>query len=153
MAAAPSIESARSLLLSRIAEEGKGLTALSPLDVLEVMFAFYQTVRFAEPELEEDGDMLLVQWGSHDWGHGLKFTFDVTRQFIVGSGEDDDFTQLHLTLQFEPTKETEGIAAHSHWCHHPSRVETSYGEVLNHPDFAVIGQLGATPGELSVEGV
>lgn len=49
---------------------------------------------------DEDGDMLLFQYGTYDWGNGKYFEFDITRQFIK-SNEDEPY-QLSMKLFFEP---------------------------------------------------
>jgi hypothetical protein len=48
---------------------------------------------------DEDGDMLLFQYGTHDWGNGKFFELNVTRQFIK-LNEDEPY-QLSMTLFFE----------------------------------------------------
>ncbi len=50
--------------------------------------------------------MLLVQWGTYDWGKGTFFEFDIARQLIESSKTDDDaISQLHATLFFSETPE------------------------------------------------
>jgi hypothetical protein len=49
---------------------------------------------------EEDGDMLLFQYGTYDRGESNFFQFDITRQFIKPN-EDEPY-QLSMTLFFEP---------------------------------------------------
>jgi hypothetical protein len=49
---------------------------------------------------DADGDMLLFQYGTYDWGNGKFFEFNVTRQFIKAN-EDEPY-QLSMTLFFEP---------------------------------------------------
>jgi hypothetical protein len=49
---------------------------------------------------EEDGDILLFQYGTYDWGKGKFFRFNITRQFIK-SNEDEPY-QLSMTLFFDP---------------------------------------------------
>jgi hypothetical protein len=49
---------------------------------------------------DENGDMLLFQYGSYDWGKGEFFEFNITRQFIK-QNEDEPY-QLSMTLFFEP---------------------------------------------------
>ena len=63
-----------------------------------MMLAFYGSVRFDDVDLAADGDMLLYQWGAYDWGEGESFEFDITRQLILGTGEDEDIFQLSLTF-------------------------------------------------------
>ncbi|MDR1047352.1 MAG: hypothetical protein LBL64_06215 [Treponema sp.] len=48
---------------------------------------------------DKDGDMLLFQYGSYDWGKGRFFEFNITRQFIK-QNEDEPY-QLLMTLFFE----------------------------------------------------
>jgi hypothetical protein len=48
---------------------------------------------------DEDGDMLLFQYGTYDWGNGKFFEFNITRQFIKVN-EDEPY-QLSMTLFFE----------------------------------------------------
>ena len=49
--------------------------------------------------VEEGGDALLFQYGAYDWGAGLRFEVDLTRQFIEVERNDDDnvISQFHLT--------------------------------------------------------
>ena len=56
------------------------------------MLAFYESMRFDDVDLAADGDMLLYQWGTYDWGRGASFEFDITRQLILGAGEDEDIS-------------------------------------------------------------
>jgi hypothetical protein len=49
---------------------------------LEAMLQFYQNERVDGTRLDEGGDMLLFQWGKHDWGDGEHFEINITRQLI-----------------------------------------------------------------------
>src|SRR5262245_4806221 len=62
-------------------------------------------------------DMLLFQWGTYDWGQGPRFELDMTRQFLVGPGEDEDIWQLSLTYRFEPSEALRTLGAGNRWCH------------------------------------
>jgi hypothetical protein len=56
--------------------------------------------------LEEDGDMMLYEWGIFDSGMGPSFQFGLTRQFIrSGDSSDDAITQLRLVIHFDTTDE------------------------------------------------
>ena len=100
-------------------EQGHPLKSLAPGPGIEAMLEFYRKERAEECDLDQDGDMLLFQWGCNDWGEGEFFELDLTRQFIYGSGEDDHIRQLHLTFQFEPTESLREIEDGNRWCHSP----------------------------------
>src|SRR5262245_34310217 len=65
-----------------IQRSGMRVGSLSPARGLEMILAFYRTVRFDDVDLAGNGDMLLNQWGTYDWGEGESFEFDITRQLI-----------------------------------------------------------------------
>jgi hypothetical protein len=67
-------------------------------------------------EQQEEADMLLFQWGTYDWGTGEHFAFNLTRQLIVGDGEDDDIWQLSLTFEFELDNELRALRGGNKWC-------------------------------------
>ena len=95
--------------------------AVSVADGMEAMFEFYRSTRAADCSLEHDGDMLLFQWGTYDWGKGRHFELDITRQFIRDSGDDDDddIWQLSLRFLFEPNDLEPG----NRWCRTPHELE------------------------------
>jgi hypothetical protein len=68
--------------------------------------------------------MLLFQWGTYDWGHGLWFQYGIVRQFILESddGEQGDFWQLHLTHYYAPSATTAAFGRGSEWCEEPAGV-------------------------------
>jgi len=72
-------------------------------EVIDQCIQFYQITRCEKVDLNNDGDMILVQWGSYDWGSGRYFEFDITRQFIeIGKEGDDAFSQFRFTLYYPP---------------------------------------------------
>ena len=82
---------------------GNGQT-LSDLTVdrgVAIMLAFYRDQRASDCSIDSDGDMLLFQFGTHDWGDGESFEFDLTRQFIIDGDDDagENIFQLSLTFQ------------------------------------------------------
>lgn len=106
------------------------------------MFSFFQSVPAAGCE-GPDGDMLLYQWGAYDWGEGLHFELNITRQFIEQDLQDDDaISQLSLTYRFAPTPERVLLGQGNRWL--SSRDEwASFQEfVLSSPPFIV---LASTP--------
>jgi hypothetical protein len=98
------------------------LSRLSPDVGFAEMFAFYRDVRPVDClPVDSDGDMLLYQWGTYDWGQGKYFNLNLTRQFIVQELEDDDaIFQLGLTFFYEPTLALEALEQANRWCHSPA---------------------------------
>jgi hypothetical protein len=73
-------------------------------ELFEWVFSQYEQSRI-EATAETDGDMLLFQWGTYDWGMGKSFEIDLTRQTIDDlddvDAQTDSMRQLHITLKFE----------------------------------------------------
>jgi hypothetical protein len=84
------------------------------------MVEFYRDHRAEHCRLEEDGDMLLYQWGTYGYGQPETFQVDLTRQFIQGVGGDDpEMSQLSLTVHCEPTAALRALGNGNQWCHRP----------------------------------
>src|SRR5262245_23394573 len=97
------VASAKKRLLELIQPKAPQLSALSPEDGISLMLAFYQAERADGCEVDEDGDMLLYQWGCYDWGQGESFDFNISRQFVDAKGDDEGIRQLSLTFKFKPS--------------------------------------------------
>src|SRR5262245_37488233 len=108
---------AKTQLLKRLEAAGLALDTLTPAEGAEAMLAYYEEERADGCDLDEEGDMLLFQWGIRDWGDGPAFEVNLTRQLIV-TDDDDAPRQLSLTFRFEPAV---GAAAGegSRWCESP----------------------------------
>lgn len=99
---------ARGLELSRVSIDGGFSEA----------FAFYRDVRPTGCDKNLDGDMLLFQWGTYDWGKGRYFNLDLTRQFILEGTEDDEgIFQLAFTFLYDPSPVLEALRDGNRWCH------------------------------------
>jgi hypothetical protein len=110
---------AKSKFKARLAERGGGNR---PEEIIDCMLDFYREVRAEDCDLEGDGDMLLLQWGTHDWGAGKWFELDITRQFLVGDGEDDQIFQLSATAKYKPSRELDSLGAGNRWCENLRKV-------------------------------
>ena len=96
---------------------GLAVATLSVASGSAAMFDFYQDLRPAGCEQIPDGDMLLFQWGTYDWGEGEHFQLGLTRQLILSDdAEDEDIWQLSLTLLFDATDDFKAIGAGNEWC-------------------------------------
>lgn len=89
-----------------------------PLVMVNTMLRFYNSVRVDDCILENEGDMLLFQWGTYDWGQGRWFRLNITRQIIPQHAEDDDdeIFQLSATAKFHPSAELDALGFGNQWC-------------------------------------
>jgi len=80
---------------------GTTIAALTPANSITQILEFYKQIRADNCSINEDGDMLLYQWGTYNWGEGAYFQWDITRQFIeTGFEGDDGMSQLSLCFYF-----------------------------------------------------
>jgi hypothetical protein len=94
------------------------------------MLDFYKDVRAEDCEQQRDGDMLLFQWGNHNWGKGFSFEFDLICQFIRSQPEEEDddqvedaaISQLSSRFYFAPTAELGAIESSNRWCSTPDEL-------------------------------
>lgn len=96
---------------------GQPVDTITPRHAVNAMFEFYAEQRADDVVIDEDGDMLLYEWGVYGFTGPESFQFDITRQFIV-TGEDEPY-QLHLTLHFAPTDALRQFKNGNEWCHSP----------------------------------
>jgi hypothetical protein len=123
---------------------------LSVRDGIDAMLAFYEQVRADGCDLEADGDMLLYQWGIFDFGNGSHFELDLTRQFVLGEGEDDDIWQLSLTFLFAPSPVLAALGSGDQWCHAPTGSAELRGFIHSSSAYAVASMLPMLRVELDV---
>lgn len=111
----------------------QGLSRIAGSEAIDLMVEFYRDVRADGCDPQRDADMLLFQYGTHDWGEGEQFEFDMTRQLVLpnadtsanGAIEDADafIWQLHLTLRFSPTPALRALGSHNRWCKSPAEID------------------------------
>jgi len=99
-----------------LAARDQRVVSLSVPDGVDAMLAFYRDVRADGCDPARDGDMLLYQWGTYDWGQGSQFELDITRQLILADREDEEIWQLSLTFFFAPSSTLHALRAGSRWC-------------------------------------
>jgi hypothetical protein len=99
-----------------LSRRGSPPISLTPKKGVDAMLEFYRSIRADGCNMEEDGDMLLYQWGVYETSAGERFTYNITRQFILESGEDENFWQLGLTFAFPPTGELSALGCGDRWC-------------------------------------
>lgn len=111
---------------------GTSAEVVSVRDGIEAMLDFYGSTRADDCSFESDGDALLFQWGTYDWGQGSQFELDITRQFIRADGEDDDIWQLSLTFFFPANDIKNG----DRWCNGLGDLDDFASFVRSHAAYA-----------------
>jgi hypothetical protein len=121
-----------------VQSSGAVLSACSPSEGFAQMFSFYQSVA-PEGCGGSNGDMLLYQWGTHDWGSGPRFELNITRQFTEQSLEGDDaISQLSLTFEFEPNAALEALGEGNRWCEASADLPILREFAFSSPPFAAV---------------
>lgn len=113
--------------IERIINDSEPLKLGDGAKLLELVASLYEEYRIEGTEIEEDGDMLLFQWGTYNWRKGNFFEVDLTRQTMLALDDPDDVSdsmrQLSTTLMFSPTSETQEIGEGNNWCSSPGSIE------------------------------
>ncbi len=114
--------------------------AWSPFDgldvdgLIEAMVGWYQDVRVVDAVgLDQDGDMVLFQFGVFDFGTGPSFQYDLTRQLVVPGSADDGIWQLSATVHYPVSVSAEDLGRGSRWCPDPAEAAEFKRFLLNHP--------------------
>ncbi len=126
-----------------IGNAGKATASLTPEQAVSLVLDFYKQVRAEDCPLDEDGDMLLYQWGIYaDTGGGESFHFDLTRQFILADSDSDDgMSQLSLTMYFKPSPELQAFEGSNEWCHSPDDLLQFREFIENSDAYRAVSQL------------
>lgn len=131
--------SAKRVFLQRLRAAGKELGSLRPAGGVRALLDFYSAERADGCDPEADGDMLLFQWGTYDWGAGEAFELNITRQ-LTADGEDAEIRQLRLTFKFKPSTALRALGEGNRWCESPGRLKDFHRLVLGTPAFAAVGR-------------
>jgi hypothetical protein len=146
--------SARKQFLLVVEKAGKSLARLTPAEGVALMLDFYRDERAEGCPIDEDGDMLLFQWGTYDWGEGTRFAVDITRQFIrEGDGSDDFIRQLSLRFLFAPPDGTRALSSGNRWCTVPDGLEEFRSFIDSSPVWPAIDSQNPTKVVLQFGGV
>jgi len=148
-------QQAKTKLEERIKQSGTSTSDLTLAQGVRLMLDFYRDVRAQGVDLDDDGDMLLFQWGTYDWdGTGRTFQCDITRQFIkAGSGGDDSMTQLSFTFHFQPSPEFEKIAKGNKWCSVPKELKKFEKFITDSEAFKAVSEARPAKVEIHYGGV
>lgn len=112
---------ALSTLTGMITAAGVNLASPSVADLSKALTVFrdFSEIPVDDVNKDEDGDMVLLQYGTYDWGSGEFFEVDLVRQLMPPGEEyeeDDDLIfQLHCTFRFEPTESLRAFGSFERW--------------------------------------
>jgi hypothetical protein len=104
---------------SFLEKRGIDLANTDPVSGIDLMIAFYADVRFSDVDLDEDGDMLLFQYGGpYSWSPAY-FDLNITRQFITKT--QGVFYQLSLSFLYVVT---ENSLQDNKWCKRVEEIDS-----------------------------
>ena len=86
---------AKKLFVAHLTQAGEPLSQLSPAAGVAAMMTFYKSERADDCDIDSDGDMLLFQWGTYDWGDGEHFGAVQVREEAQGA-RDGGGTQSEM---------------------------------------------------------
>lgn len=110
----------KSYFLKQLKHSGIDFDTMSTKQLIEQGIRFFQNTRINGVHLNEDGDMLLLQWGIYGLEGTKQFQFDITRQFIESvNNEDSQMSQFHLTF-FYPAMHFLDVENDNEWFDHPN---------------------------------
>ena len=146
------IRATKVVLESMLAEASVNITAPAEADVRTTVEVFREfaalPVEDAAP-VEEDGDGILAQFGTHDFRGRPEFLADLTRQFIAAGCEEQSLWQLSCTLYWPHSEATDAIASGSLWSFGKT-VSEFFDEALELPGWAWAIRAPQAPREVSV---
>ena len=133
-----------------ISQSGSTVAELTAKGGIHLMLEFYKQIRADNCPIDEDGDMLLYQWGTYNWNESTFFQFDITRQFIEAGFEGDDgMSQLSLCFYFHPSNDFMELEHGHRWCSSPR--ELSNFESYIKTNIAYLRVAEVTPTKLEIE--
>jgi hypothetical protein len=126
------------------------LGALRLSAALRLMAEFYRDQRAEGCRLEEEGDMLLYQWGTYGFGQPETFQVDLTRQFMhMVGGDEPEMSQLSLTMHYEATQELRALGKGDQWCPRPEDLARFESFIRESEAFLAVA--GVQPTRVSLE--
>lgn len=144
---------AKRTLLAMILARSPALESVDAATAIDVMLRFFAQQRATDVVgLDEDGDMVLYEWGVFDFGSGPSFQLGLTRQFVLsGDDGDDAIRQLRLILHYDVSAAEVELGRGHRWCHRPEELETFRAFVESSGAAALVADRVPTRVELDYE--
>ncbi len=124
-------KSAKTKFLKRLESLGISLDSITVEKGVQAMIEYYTEERTDGCEFDSDGDMLLVEWGTYDWGKGESFEVSIVRQLIETDEEESEPRQLNLRFTFPPKVGKSAKQGSSQWCESLEGIEDFREFVFN----------------------
>ena len=99
---------------------GVDLEALDADSLVSLMTAWFVQERPSDA-LETEGDGLLFEWGTFDFGQ-RSFSYGITRQITTVEDDESETWQLQVTLHYPPDVESVPQGNGSYWCFDPDEL-------------------------------
>ena len=133
------IDETEASLRNYLVDHGLSLDDAEPLAMMVAMMEWYAQERAIDAApIDEDGDMLLFQWGEQDWGSGRSFEYDLTRQLIrVDDQEDEGILQISMTFRYPTSDRSADLGSGNRWCGSPPELALFRRDVEAHPASAI----------------
>ena len=125
----------------RLDQDKRILRQLTPAVGIAAMLDFYREER-ASDCAEDEGDMLLYQWGAQGPDGEQWFRLEIVRQFMQDN-DDETVSQLGLSFRFPLSPQLLAAASGNVWCSAPSDLAEFKAAIENHAAFREQAQ--ATP--------
>jgi hypothetical protein len=112
---------ALSTLTGMLTAAGVNLASPSGADLSKALTVFrnFSEIPVEDVNKEEDGDMVLFQYGTYDWGSGEFFEVDLVRRLMPpgedGEEDDDVIFQLQCTFRYVPTDSLRALGSFDRW--------------------------------------
>lgn len=141
----------KSYFLNQLKQSNLDFEKLTTKEFIEQGLSFYKNTRIKGVHFNEDGDMLLIQWGIYSLEGTKQFQFDITRQFIESANnEDSQMSQFHLTLIY-PAMHFLEVENGNEWFDHPNLSFEIRSLIENLPFYPKILEINPTIREIIFE--
>ncbi len=125
-----------------LAAAGTTLEELTPAAALSQMAVFYLDVRAERCIMDEEGDVLVFQWGVNDQEPEPTFQLEFARHFIEPGDEDEDgMSQMSLILHYTPTPALLALEPGVHECSSPTDLMEFEKAVLASSAYQAVAEL------------
>ena len=145
------LSSIEARFLNFLDENNEVLEKLTPSKGISLMLDFYRNERVDNCPLDQDGDMLLFEWGCSKNGDDELFFCMIVRQLIATDAADDEIYQLQLAFFYIPTEEFRHYGKKNHWCATPDQLEEFQSFIHTSPPFLSMQSIQPVTIKLTME--
>ncbi len=138
-------KNSREELCNRLTAQSLSLDNFNVAQGFEAMLAFYTDCPADGCDFDDDGDMLLCQWGTS----GDAFEWNITRQFMPADEEEP--YQLSLTFSFDSWAAVAEADAQNKWCANPDELSDFRASIETCMFYRLVAERPATKIELVFE--